>query len=320
MRVVPYLIASILITQVTAASNFIYTSAGDFEALTYLLNRQDIAGFQIVYNWNQLETSQGHYDFSKIEKHLALLNSKKKNLFIQVQDRFFSPEAKNIPKYLLKDPAYGGGLVPQTDNPGEGKPKVQGWVAQQWNPAVQRRYQALLQALALYFDGRVYGINLPESAIDINMKADKSGFTCDRYFQAEVENIASARKVFKQAFVVQYVNFWPCEWNNNHHYMSRMFDFAVKNNIGLGGPDLIPNKKSQIDNSYPFFSKYKGKLSLVLMAIQEPTLTYKNPNTGKPFTKAEFESFGRSYLGASIIAWTAYAPWLSPSARAGHSR
>lgn len=27
-------------------------------------------------------------------------------------------------------------------------------------------------------------------------------------------------------------------------------------------------------NAYPFFNQYKGRLSLVAMAIQEPTLTY----------------------------------------------
>ena len=53
-----------------------------------------------------------------------------------------------MPRYLLEDPVYGGGLAPQRDNPGEGKPEGHGWVAQQWNPAVRARFQALLRALA----------------------------------------------------------------------------------------------------------------------------------------------------------------------------
>ena len=51
-------------------------------------------------------------------------------------------------------------------------------------------------------------------------------------------------------------------------------------------------------------------LPLIAMAVQEPTLTYKDPQTGKPFTKAEFVRFGESYLGADIIFWSTTSPWL----------
>ena len=44
-----------------------------------------------------------------------------------------------------------------------------------------------------------------------------SNFTCDGYFDAELDNIQRARAAFTRSAVVQYVNFWPCEWNNDHH-------------------------------------------------------------------------------------------------------
>lgn len=75
-------------------------------------------------------------------------------------------------------------------------------------------------------------------------------------------------------------------------------------------PDIVPYRKGQMKNSYPFFNKYKGKLSFVGMAVQEPTLTYKNPKTGKPFTKAEFAAFGTDYLGTDVIFWSLSSPWL----------
>jgi hypothetical protein len=174
---------------------------------------------------------------------------------------------------------------------------------------VRQRYQQLLKALAERFDGEIYGVNLPETAADIDVK-HTAGFTCDNYFQAELENIAFARAVFKKSYVVQYVNFWPCEWDNDHQYMERTFAFAAERGVGLGGPDIVPNQQAQMNNSYPFFNKYKGKLRLVAMAVQEATLTYKNPATGRGFTRDEFEKFGREYLGAEIIFWSASAPWL----------
>ncbi len=292
--------------------HYLYTSSSDLEKLNSILNREDIEGVQIVYSWKQLEKSKGIYDFSEIESDLAKLQKKNKKLFIQIQDRFFEPNHKYIPLYLLEEPEYKGGLIAQTDNPGEGKAPAQGWVAMQWNVSLQKRYQNLIQELAKKFDGRVAGINLPETSIDINKKnAEKKGFSCDKYFSSTVKNMIFAKKSFKKSFVVQYVNFWPCEWNNNHKYMSRLFEIAQKEGIGLGGPDIVPYKKAQMANSYPFFNKYKGKLSLVAMAVQEPTLTYINPNTKKPFTKEEFIKFAEEYLGTNIIFWATESPWLS---------
>jgi hypothetical protein len=296
---------------VTGFENFLYTSASDLQSIQRQMLRSDIAGVQIVYSWKQLEPEKGKYDFSQIENDLAFMNQHQKKMFLQIQDRFFSPEAKYVPQYLMTDPAYTGGLVPQKDNPGEGVPQASGWAAEQWNPEVRKRYQALLQALAKRFDGKIYGINLPETAVDIDTKHDKTGFTCGKYFEGEMENLTFAKHVFMQSYVLQYVNFWPCEWNNDHGYMQRAFDLAVKIGAGLGGPDVVPYRKGQMDNSYPFFSRYKDRLSMVAMAVQEPTLTYRNPKTRKRFTRQEFESFGRNYLGARIIFWSASSPWLN---------
>lgn len=295
--------------------NFLYTSSDRLRDLRPLLERPDIGGVQVVYNWKSLEPAEGRYDFARIEGDLRYLDGLHKKLFVQIQDRFFDPKARNIPPYLLSDPAYGGGLAAQSDN-SEVHPGGSGWVAEQWNPAVQARFQALLSALAAQFDGRVAGMNLPETAIDIDQKHDKTGFTCDRYFNVTLQNMEFARRVFRRSAVVQYVNFWPCEWDDDHHYMSRLFAATEHDAIGLGGPDIVPWKKGQMRNAYPFFHRYKGKLPLVAMAVQEPTLRYLNPLTRKPFTHAEFVDFGTDYLGANIIFWATRSPWLKvpPSA------
>ncbi|MGH9614740.1 MAG: hypothetical protein ACRD4P_16860 [Bryobacteraceae bacterium] len=294
----------------TEPENFLYTNSSDLRRIQNELNRPDIAGVQIVYNWKDLEPEKDKYDFGAIERDLRFLTARHKKLFIQVQDRFFLPDAKNVPGYLMKDPIYDGGIVPQYDHQGEGKPVTMGWATEQWNPNVRKRYQKLLQSLAKQFDGKVYGVNLPETAIDINTERDKTGFSCDKYFNAEIENVGLAKRAFQKSYVVQYVNFWPCEWNNDHNYMGRLFAYAVENNIGLGGPDIVPYRKGQMKNSYPFFHRYKDRLVLIAMAVQEPTLTYINPRTKKRFTKEEFQEFAKNYLGAKIVFWTTSAPWL----------
>jgi hypothetical protein len=64
-------------------------------------------------------------------------------------------------------------------------------------------------------------------------------------------------------------------------------------------------------NAYPFLHQYKSRLKLVAMAVQEPTLTYRNPETGKPFTREDIVAFAQDYLGVDIIFWTTEAPWLT---------
>lgn len=290
--------------------NFLFMGAGDLAAHAALISRPDIAGVQVVYSWKSLESSRGIYDFSRIERDLAFVEQRHKRLFLQIQDRFFEIGHRHVPDYLLEDPVYGGGLVPQVDNPGEGKPEGYGWVAQQWNPEVRKRYQELLRALAQRFDGRVAGVNLPETAVGVDIERDQTGFTCDVYFAAELENIEFARRVFTKSPVVLYANFWPCEWNNDKKYMSRTFELAQARGFGLGGPDIVPWRRGQMNNSYPFFNQYKGKLPLVAMAVQEPTLTYTNPKTKRKFTRDEFVDFAENYLGVNIIFWSASAPWL----------
>jgi hypothetical protein len=307
-----FLVLALLAAAAQAAEpqNFLFMGSGDLAANTELLSRQDISGVQVVYNWKRLEPTQDHYDFSAIEADLALAERLHRKVFIQIQDRFFMHEQRNVPRYLLEEPRYGGGLAPQTNQDAENQPNGAGWVAMQWNPAVRARFQALLSALAKQFDGRVYGINLPESSVDIDPDKDTTGFDCDAYFAAEVDNIRHTRKVFRKSLVVQYVNFWPCGWGDERGYFTRFFEIAAREHIGVGGPDIVPNRPGQMKNSYPFLNRYKDKVPLVAMAVQDATLTYINPATKRPYTHEEFVSFARDYLGVDVIFWDVSSPWL----------
>ncbi|QTD57659.1 beta-galactosidase [Parasphingorhabdus cellanae] len=305
----PYSAIASAITK-PAPENWIFIGGDSPADHLDLLKRPDISGVQVIHSWKSLEPEKERYDFSRIDRDLALLAPLGKKLFLQIQDRFFFPTHRNIPDYVLTDPIYAGGLVQQDDNAGEGKEKGSGWVTIQWNPEVRARYQKLLKALGDKYDGKVFGINLPETAIEVQKNPDNRGFTCDAYFDAEIENLGAAKQAFPTSHVVQYVNFWPCEWNNDRKYMERTFDFAKANGIGLGGPDIIPYRRGQMKNSYPFFNKYQDELPLIAMAVQGPTLTYTNPRTGKKFTRAEFQDYAADYLGVDIIFWTVKSSWL----------
>ncbi|WP_234028782.1 hypothetical protein [Pseudoblastomonas halimionae] len=289
--------------------NYIFAGGDTAESHRDLLARDDIGGIQIVYSWRKLEPREGEYDFSAIERDLALADAADKALWVQVQDRFFRPQDRLVPDYILTEPRYDGGLIRQVDNPGEGVPTEQGWATKQWNPAVRARFQALLSALAERFDGKIEGINLPETSVD--PIGGVEAFDCDAYVDAEIANAAHASAAFRRSHVVQYVNFWPCEWNDDRGYMTRIFAAAFEHGFGIGGPDIVPNKRAQVKNSYPFLHRNHERLPIVAMAVQEPTLTYRDPATGTAFDPETIAAYARDYLGVDIIFWTAEAPWLS---------
>ncbi|MEV6670983.1 hypothetical protein [Streptomyces sp. NPDC051162] len=291
------------------AANYLYTSIGEFDsAAKPLLGRSDIGGVQVVVPWGMLEKEKNRYDFSAVDQVVRQVEAQHKKVFIQLQDRFFAPPTR-LPQYLLTDPEYAGGAAPElnVDGPVPGPP---GAVAAQWNKNVQNRFQHLLKALAQRFDGRVTGVNLPESSVSVDTAKDKTHFSCDAYFNAELENAAYAKKVFKASTVVQYINFWPCGWGDDNGYMKKSFEFAKKHGVGVGGPDLLPYNKPHMNNAYRYLNQYRGQLGTVAMAVQEPDFNYTSPVTGKPYTRQDFVDFANDYLGADIIFWATSSPWL----------
>lgn len=308
------LILALVINTTFAASAlpklFLFLGGDEVASHQSKLKNACISGVQIIYSWKQLEPQKDVYDFSKIKSDLQLLSKMNKKLFIQIQDRSFEPTVYSVPDYLREDPLYHGGVAMQYDMPGEGKPISAGWVARVWDISVRYRFQLLLRKLADEFDGKVVGINLPETAVDFDEAKLPEGFSFASYYFAERDNISAARKAFHHSIVTQYVNFFPGEWNNDRQYMEQFFSYARSHHIGLGGPDGLPYHKSHMQNSYPFFHALKGKI-FTTIAIQEPDYTYTNPDTKMPYQFLEFYHFVRDYLGANIIFWNIEEPFYS---------
>ncbi len=84
------------VAQAKAAENFLFMGSGELAESGALLARPDIAGAQVVYTWRQLEPKKGEYHFRLIEADLALTERADRKLFLQIQDRFFLPGARNI--------------------------------------------------------------------------------------------------------------------------------------------------------------------------------------------------------------------------------
>jgi len=274
------------------------------------------AGAQIAYPWRKLEPAKDRYDFSEIAADLAFLKSKGKRLFLQLQDVSFSPKIKNVPMYLQTEPEYHHGADPQYEfaNDHDAQPRVAGWVARRWDPAVADRFHKLLGALARRFDGELAGINLPETAVDFGStgKFHPPGFTPPGYRDAIRANMAAARAAFQHSAVIQYANFMPGEWLpwDDKGYLASLFESAKKLGVGIGGPDLIPYKKAQMNHSYHFASA-KGDALVIGYAVQDGNYSQKNVKTGKRMTVGDIYDFARRTLKTDFIFWCTEEPYFT---------
>jgi len=292
---------------------------GDREEIktdTLFLNTKAIEGAQILYFWKRLEPAKDQYDFSAFKEDVAFLASHGKKLWIQLQDVTFSPQRYPVPQYLVEDSAYHGGAAKTWSVPGddESKARQSGWVARRWDPAVQERFAKLLQKLGAEFDGRIEGINLPETAQEVGNsgKLYPPGFTIDTYRDAVATNMRALKLAFPKSVAMQYANFMPGEWrpSYNQHYLEGVYATAEKLGVAVGGPDLMPYNRGQLGSSYPLITQAAGKIPTGL-AVQDGNLAQLNSATKEKVTAKELLDFASQNLRLDYIFWGREEPYYS---------
>jgi hypothetical protein len=229
-----------------------------------------LEGAQVIYSWRQLEPEKDVYDFNPIREDLAFLNSRGKKLFIQLQDVTFSESRINVPRYLLQDSQYNGGAEKQyaVKDGDEEHAIVEGWMARRWDAAEQLRFHKLLLTLAKEFDGRIEGINFAETSIGVGESGRlfPKGFTFEIYRDAIIMNMRALKGAFTRSVALQYANFMPGEWlpAEDNGYLRAIYKAARELKVGVGGPDLVPYKKGQMNHSYPLIRESAGIVPLGL--------------------------------------------------------
>jgi hypothetical protein len=273
------------------------------------LDHKGIDGVQVKYTWKQLEQGKDNYVFDDVRADLALVKAKGKKLFVQVQDSNFSLEFIPVPKYLQQDPAYHGGAANQMGE--DAKPY--GWVARRWDPAVRERFHKLLFALGKEFDGEIEGINLPETAIDIPSNGPRvpSGYTPETYRDGLIDTMAAMKKAFPKSTVMMYANFMPESAGMGEPVLLRsLYEKAAELNVAMGGPDLLPNRKWQLLNSYPLIHEFSKRIPMGI-AVQDDNLADIDPKTRKTVSVQELSEFATEYLHVKYIFWGTQEPYYT---------
>lgn len=274
-----------------------------------------ITGAQLKYTWRELEPERDRYELQPLLDDLAFLDKHGKRLFVQLQDVSFSEEVL-VPDYLRTDPAFSGGVARKYEYDGDDESKAQfeGWVARRWDPAVRARFVKLLDVLGKAVDGRIEGLNLPETSVGFGEsgKLHPSGFTYKSYVEGVTTIMTAARKAFPRSVVIQYANFMPGEWLpwTDHGYLRAVYAHAESLGVGVGGPDLLPHRKGQRSHSYPLIAA-RGPKVRAGVAVQDGNLEAKNPTTGERVTAAELHRFAKGQLRLDYLFWGTQEPYYS---------
>jgi hypothetical protein len=280
------------------------------------LRTRALEGAQVAYTWRRLEPEKDRYDFGAIREDLAFLTSKGKRLFVQLQDVSFSESRINVPLYLLCEGRYNGGADRQYryEDGDEEHAVVDGWAARRWDPAVQERFHKLLFALGREFDGRLEGVNLAETSVGFGESGRlfPKGFSFEAYRDAVVANLKVLKRAFPKSVALQYANFMPGEWlpGDDKGYLRAVYDAAKASGVGVGGPDLLPHRRGQLDHAYPLMRAAAGVVP-VGVAVQDGNYDHVNPATGARVTVPELIAFATEYLKADYIFWCTEEPYYS---------
>lgn len=323
------LVTSTTFAAAQPAQNYIYFPNRDTNGWNIRENKAlsdpRFSGAQIVYTWRSLEPAKDQYNFSKIKQDIAYLSSIDKKLWIQLQEKSFLPNVKNVPDYLLYDPVYNGGVLKQSmlsaPERDPNKPQTDdeyGWSAKIWEEPVRERYQKLITALGKEFDGKIEGINFSESSIDIGVEQPDgttvfpNDFDPNEYVNAIKSNMQVLSRAFRKSIPMVYLNFLPGEWLpwQDKGYMRSLFAEAKRLKMGIGGPDLMPYRKSHMAQTYGLFKAYQDTL-VKGMAVQEGNLRQINPKTRKKNTVTDIIDFSSNYLGLDYIFWVEDEPYFT---------
>ncbi|WP_297323783.1 beta-galactosidase [Nitrosomonas sp.] len=260
-----------------------------------------LRGIQIRYEWAELEPEENVYDFTSIEQHLAELAAQKKRLIILLQTKSFDPQSAFVPDYL-KEKKYDDGVFPFSTF---GKKTIRGYNLKLWNPLVQDRIAALMNALGKRFNAHPYfeGIGLTETAFGQPM-VEISNNQLDNYYSGLLNINQQLRKSFPNTMTYQFTNY--------PRPMLKSFVGKLKEmGTGLGGPDVFidepglhHNQSNAPKGVYHHYPELSGIVPLTPSVMQTNYANTRHDKTGKAPTVAELFSFARDRLKANYIFWT----------------
>ena len=247
-----------------------------------------LKGFIGTYDWRNLETSKGVYDFDNIREILEMLEGTDKQFGIYLKERHFNSSCTKppVPDYLMSS-EYGGHY------------KYGGYVCmvKLFREDVTDRQIALFQALGKAFDDHPNFelVITGESAI-----GSTDGYSAQGWTNQLIRLFQESKKELKHTVLNMQLNFL----GGGNGYMEQIVKAMVNTGGGsMGLPDTVPCRRTDIPDSevcgyrieaYDLMRKYNGVIGIAPDAETWDLIYEQTP---------EILDMAVDYLGATHIIW-----------------
>lgn len=250
-------------------------------------NNRHIKGAYKRYYWDELEPSQGRYDFSEIESDLRYLKSINKQLFIQFADSSHGSPA--VPRYV-RTSFYGGGSYRASNGI---------YHAKLWNSNVVDREIRIINALGARFnrDPNFEGLHFSESSVAIRKSQWRSAsYTPDRLREGIMRLMTAAKRAFPNSVVFQGLNYFAGDGSSNLAEIAR---HAHRVGVGLGGPNTKVDGRI---TAYRHWEQYSGTVPLSI-GVEYGDYDQWDPASRRTVTVERLRNFDRNDLQVNYIFW-----------------
>ena len=269
------------------------------KALAEIRALPQVKGLILRYEWAQLETAKGVYDFSRIERDLSLAQGAGKRLWVMVATKVFRPGGRAVPNYLMT-PEYEGGAYKIVIGARDaiGSTERYGQNAALHNAKVRDRLIALGDAMGARLNrhNALEGITFNETAMG-QMLAPLSTEQKRAYFANLAQVDTATRRAFPNTVVMQFVNFPKT-------YMPGLITSMAGNGVALGGPDIFLHDRDLNTHIYPLYDLAKGKVAIGPSVQPENYATTVQHGPLNPPKISDLYAFGRTRLSANYMFWT----------------
>ncbi|NML17798.1 hypothetical protein [Azohydromonas caseinilytica] len=258
-----------------------------------------VKGLLLRYDWAQLETDKGVYDFTKIDRDLGLVAAQGKRLFVMVGTKAFNAGGRAVPAYMYT-PEYQGGAykILIAARTALGANARYGENAALHNAKVRDRLIALTAALGARYNkhNAFEGITFNETAMG-QMAVPLTSEQRSTFFSNLAQVDAATKQAFPNTVVMQFINF-PVT------YMPGLITSMVNNKVALGGPDILLEDRDLNNNVFPLYDLAKGKVPVGPSVQPENYLTTTQNGVHNPPAISALYNFGRTRLNANYLFWT----------------
>ncbi|WP_157119259.1 glycoside hydrolase [Azohydromonas lata] len=269
------------------------------QALTEIKDLPQVKGLILRYEWPQIETSKGVYDFTRIDRDLALAQSAGKRLWVMVGTKVFTSGGRAVPDYMHTAEYEGGAykiLIGARDALGSNE--RYGENAALHNVKVRDRLIALATALGNRYNrnNAFEGMTFNETAMG-QMAVPLTTTQRTAYFTNLAAVDAATQRAFPNTVAMQFINF-------PRPYMAGLITNMVNSKVALGGPDILMQDPDLTNNIYPLYDLAKGKVPVGPSVQPENYLTTVQNGPLNPPKISDLYAFGRNRLGANYMFWT----------------